>query len=96
MENYTWLLCPHCKNKTRTKIRPDTRAENLIVFCPHCKRESVVNVSTSEIKSEYNMLDGKIQFSIAYETARSKEEIVDAVIRKTLDLLERDDLENID
>ncbi len=47
MENYTWLLCPHCHNKTRTKIRPDTRAENLIVFCPKCKRESVVNIDGS-------------------------------------------------
>lgn len=39
-----FILCPVCGGKTRTKIRPDTRAENLIVFCPKCKRESVVNV----------------------------------------------------
>lgn len=39
-----WVLCPICGAKTRTKIRPDTVAKNLIVFCPKCKRESVVDI----------------------------------------------------
>ena len=40
----SWVLCPICGGKTRTKIRPDTEAKNLIVFCPKCKRESVVDI----------------------------------------------------
>ncbi len=47
---YKWLLCPICKSKTRTKLRPDTEAKNLIVFCPKCKNESVVNVKNMEIE----------------------------------------------
>lgn len=45
-----WVLCPICGGKTRTKIRPDTEAKNLIVFCPKCKRESVVNVKNLEVE----------------------------------------------
>ena len=44
MTQYQWVLCPICGGKTRTKIRMDTEAKNLIVFCPKCKRESVVNI----------------------------------------------------
>lgn len=46
----TWVLCPICHNKTRTKLRPDTEAKNLIVFCPKCKRESVVDIKDMESK----------------------------------------------
>lgn len=42
---YKWVLCPICGGKTRTKIRPDTVAKNLIVFCPKCKKESLVDVN---------------------------------------------------
>jgi hypothetical protein len=45
MTQYQWVLCPICGGKTRTKIRPDTEAKNLIVFCPKCKRESVVDIA---------------------------------------------------
>lgn len=45
-----WVLCPACGGKTRTKIRPDTEAKNLIVFCPKCKRESVVDIKDMESK----------------------------------------------
>lgn len=44
-----WVLCPICGGKTRTKIRPDTEAKNLIVFCPKCKRESVVDIKDMEV-----------------------------------------------
>lgn len=44
MAQYQWVLCPICGGKTRTKIRPDTWAKNLIVFCPKCKKESVIDV----------------------------------------------------
>ena len=49
--NDTWVLCPIKKKKTRTKIRPDTEAKNLIVFCPKCKRESVVDIKDMESKA---------------------------------------------
>ncbi len=49
MTQYRWVFCPICGGKTRTKIRPDTEAKNLIVFCPKCKRESVVNVAGGKI-----------------------------------------------
>lgn len=39
-----FILCPICYSKTRTRIRPDTIAKNLIVFCPKCKNESVVDI----------------------------------------------------
>lgn len=39
-----FVICPICGGKTRTKIREDTEAKNLIVFCPKCKRESVVDI----------------------------------------------------
>ncbi|WP_290095439.1 cysteine-rich KTR domain-containing protein [Bacteroides acidifaciens] len=49
MTQYQWVLCPICGGKTRTKIRPDTDAKNLIVFCPKCKRESVVGVEKGKV-----------------------------------------------
>lgn len=44
-----WVLCPICGGKTRTKIRPDTEAKNLIVFCPKCKNESVVDIAGGKV-----------------------------------------------
>ncbi len=51
---YQWVLCPICGGKTRTKIRPDTEAKNLIVFCPKCKNESVVDIKDMESKAVGN------------------------------------------
>lgn len=45
-----FVLCPICGGKTRTKIRPDTEAKNLIVFCSKCKNESVVDIRSGEVK----------------------------------------------
>lgn len=45
-----WVRCPVCGGKTRTKIRPDTEAKNLIVFCPKCKRETVMDIKDMESK----------------------------------------------
>ena len=42
--NDKWLLCPVCKNKTRTRIRLDTTLTNFPLFCPKCKQETMVNV----------------------------------------------------
>jgi len=50
MAQYQWVLCPICGGKTRTKIRPDTEAKNLIVFCPKCKRETVMDIKDMESK----------------------------------------------
>lgn len=39
-----FILCPHCKAKTRVKIAQDTVLKNFPLFCPKCKQESVINV----------------------------------------------------
>jgi len=44
-----WLLCPVCKNKTRTRIRGDTTLTNFPLFCPKCKQETLVNVQKQNI-----------------------------------------------
>lgn len=44
MGKVEWLLCPICKNKTRTKLREDTVLENFLLFCPKCKQETLINV----------------------------------------------------
>ena len=49
-----WVLCPICGGKTRTKIRPDTEAKNLIVFCPKCKRETVMDIKDMESEAVSN------------------------------------------
>lgn len=46
-----WVYCPVCRNKTRTKIRPDTIAINLPVFCPKCKNVTIMSFKNEkEIK----------------------------------------------
>lgn len=50
MYSYKWLLCPVCHNKTRTKVRPDTKLENFPLFCPKCKQENLVNVKNLNIE----------------------------------------------
>lgn len=56
MTQFTWVLCPICGGKTRTKIRPDTEAKNLIVFCPKCKSESVVDIKDMKSKTVGNII----------------------------------------
>ena len=34
-----WIYCPICKNKTRTKIRTDTKLINFPLYCPKCKQD---------------------------------------------------------
>ena len=48
-ENRQWLLCPICKNKTRTVLREDTILQNFPLFCPKCKQEIVVNVKNNTV-----------------------------------------------
>ena len=49
MDKETWIMCPICKNKTRTKVRPDTELINFPLFCPKCKQESIINVKKQQI-----------------------------------------------
>ena len=44
MEKAEWIICPECKNKTRTKVCADTELINFPLYCPKCKKESLVNV----------------------------------------------------
>lgn len=44
-----WILCPVCKNKTRTKIRDNTELINFPLFCPKCKQERIINVKKRKI-----------------------------------------------
>ena len=48
-ENRQWLLCPICKNKTRTVLRKDTIIQNFPLFCPKCRQEMVVNVKNNTV-----------------------------------------------
>ena len=49
MSNQSWVLCPICNNKTRTKIRNDTELINFPLFCPKCKQETIINMKSGNI-----------------------------------------------
>lgn len=49
MQNGEWILCPICGNKTRLKIRDDTRVENFPLYCPKCKQETLISVQQMNI-----------------------------------------------
>jgi len=49
MQNGEWILCPICGNKTRLKIRDDTRIENFPLYCPKCKQETLISVQQMNI-----------------------------------------------
>ncbi|UUI04328.1 cysteine-rich KTR domain-containing protein [Oceanobacillus jeddahense] len=49
MEEYRWILCPICKNKTRSKIRKDTELKKFPLYCPKCKRETLISVNSFHI-----------------------------------------------
>jgi len=40
----TWIHCPVCNNKTRTKVNGNTVLINFPLFCPKCKREFMIDV----------------------------------------------------
>ncbi|EAC3952702.1 cysteine-rich KTR domain-containing protein [Listeria monocytogenes] len=44
-----WLVCPICRNKTRIKVREDTKLINLPLYCPKCKQETLINVDSFTI-----------------------------------------------
>ena len=39
-----WLICPHCKSKTRTKVYEDTVLIKFPLFCQKCKAEYRITV----------------------------------------------------
>lgn len=43
-EEYHWIMCPVCNNKTRNKIREDTVLMNFPLYCPKCKQETLINL----------------------------------------------------
>ena len=49
MSNQSWVFCPICNNKTRTKIRNDTELINFPLFCPKCKQETIINIKHGNI-----------------------------------------------
>lgn len=49
MSNQSWVFCPICNNKTRTKIRNDTELINFPLFCPKCKQEAIINMKSGNI-----------------------------------------------
>jgi len=49
MEEYKWILCPICNNKTRSKMRKDTELKNFPLYCPKCKHETLISVNSLQI-----------------------------------------------
>lgn len=49
MQKDKWLLCPVCHNKTRLKIREDTKLENFPLYCPKCKQETLISAQQMNI-----------------------------------------------
>ena len=49
MEQQTWVLCPVCNNKTRTKILKNTELINFPLFCPKCKTETLINIKYGKV-----------------------------------------------
>lgn len=43
-EEYHWIMCPVCNNKTRNKIREDTVLINFPLYCLKCKQETLINL----------------------------------------------------
>lgn len=50
-----FVLCPICRHKTRTKIRPDTEARNLPVLCRVCKCETVMDIKGGRAQKSEQM-----------------------------------------
>ena len=45
-----WILCPICGNKTRNRIREDTKLKHFPLYCPKCRQESLVDVKGLVVK----------------------------------------------
>ncbi len=40
----SWICCPVCGKKTRTKVYEDTTLVNFPLYCPKCQTETRINV----------------------------------------------------
>lgn len=40
----SWIFCPVCGKKTRTKVYEDTTLVNFPLYCPKCQTETRINV----------------------------------------------------
>lgn len=47
--NESFLLCPVCHNKTRVKVRSETKLKLFPLFCPKCKQENLINLKDFKI-----------------------------------------------
>lgn len=43
-EDASWIHCPICGGKTRTKVHEDTVMYNFPLYCPKCKTEVRVDI----------------------------------------------------
>ena len=43
-EESVWIRCPHCGNKTRTKVYKDTVLVKFPLYCYECKTETKIDV----------------------------------------------------
>lgn len=50
-----FTLCPVCKNKTKTKVRPETEAKNLPVLCRVCKNEFIMNIKNGRAETFFQI-----------------------------------------
>ena len=55
MISQQWVMCPVCGNKTRTKIRKDTKLINFPLYCPKCRKESLINVKNQIVTINANI-----------------------------------------
>lgn len=46
----TFVRCPLCGNKTKTKVFNRTRVEYFPLYCPKCKHEFIVNIVENKIQ----------------------------------------------
>lgn len=42
------VVCPACKYKTSTEVRPYTRAKGLPVYCHRCKQTYIVDIDADQ------------------------------------------------
>ena len=50
MENeFEWIRCPACGNKTHNKIREKTILKNYPLYCPKCKQEALIEVENLQV-----------------------------------------------
>lgn len=49
MRKKEWVICPICKQKTRTQICSDTVLINFPLFCPKCKKETLISIKNQKI-----------------------------------------------